>query len=139
MARRDKGAHCGYVTEEQRRQPGCLGREIDRLSHSRALRGDSTQHRGPGVQSATLRLVDGVLVRAGKSAVGAAPCLRVRDTAMRLAYLRAPRSGVRLLADSAAALVGEWLVEFIEQTRWSGQIPMKSIFWSNTPSWRRIA
>jgi len=39
MARRDEGAYCGYVTEEQRRQPGCLGREIDRLSHSRALSG----------------------------------------------------------------------------------------------------
>ena len=38
MARRDEGAYCGYVTEAQRRQPGCLGREIDRLSHSRALR-----------------------------------------------------------------------------------------------------
>jgi len=37
MARRDEGAYCGYVTEEQRRQPGCFGREIDRLSHSRAL------------------------------------------------------------------------------------------------------
>jgi len=31
MARRDEGAYCGYVTEEQRRQPGWLGREIDRL------------------------------------------------------------------------------------------------------------
>ena len=38
MARRDERAYCGYVTEEQRRQPGWLGREIDRLSHSRALR-----------------------------------------------------------------------------------------------------
>ena len=37
MARRDEGANCGYVTEEQRRQLGWLGREIDRLSHSRAL------------------------------------------------------------------------------------------------------
>jgi len=40
MARRDEGAYCRYVTEEQRRQPGkpgWIGREIDRLSHSRAL------------------------------------------------------------------------------------------------------
>ena len=37
MARRDEGAYCGYVTEEHPRQPECLGREIDRLSHSRAL------------------------------------------------------------------------------------------------------
>jgi len=37
MARREEGACCRYVTEEQRRRPGCLGREIDRLSHSRAL------------------------------------------------------------------------------------------------------
>jgi len=36
-ARRVEGAYGGSVTEEQRRQPGCLGREIDRLSHSRAL------------------------------------------------------------------------------------------------------
>jgi len=27
MARRDEGAYCGYVTEEQRRQPGWLGRD----------------------------------------------------------------------------------------------------------------
>jgi len=40
-ARRDEGAYCRYVTEEQRSQPGepgCIGRERDRLSHSRALR-----------------------------------------------------------------------------------------------------
>jgi len=37
MARRDEGAYCRYVTEEQRRQPGCAGHEIDRLSHSRAV------------------------------------------------------------------------------------------------------
>jgi len=37
MARRDEGAYCRYVTEEHRRQPGCLGHAIDRLSHSRAL------------------------------------------------------------------------------------------------------
>jgi len=37
MARRDGGAYCGYLTEEQRRQPGWLGREIDRLSDSGAL------------------------------------------------------------------------------------------------------
>src|SRR5690349_20207959 len=36
-ARRDEGAYCWYVTEEQRSRPGCIGREIDRLSHSRAL------------------------------------------------------------------------------------------------------
>jgi hypothetical protein len=41
LARRDEGAYCWYVAEEQRSQPGkpgCLGREGDRLSHSRALR-----------------------------------------------------------------------------------------------------
>jgi hypothetical protein len=37
MARRDEGAYCWYVTEEQRSQPGCIGREGDRLCHSRAL------------------------------------------------------------------------------------------------------
>src|SRR6188768_579779 len=37
MARRDEGAYCWYATEEQRCQPGCLGRESDRLGHSRAL------------------------------------------------------------------------------------------------------
>jgi hypothetical protein len=38
MARRDEGAYLRYVTEEQRGQPRWIGREIDRLSHSRALR-----------------------------------------------------------------------------------------------------
>ena len=38
MARRDEGVYCWYVTEEQRSQSGCIGREGDRLSHSRALR-----------------------------------------------------------------------------------------------------
>jgi hypothetical protein len=38
LARRDEGAYCWYVAEPQRSQPGCLGREGDRLSHSRALR-----------------------------------------------------------------------------------------------------
>jgi hypothetical protein len=37
MARRDEGAYLQYVTEEQRSQPGWIGREGDRLSHSRAL------------------------------------------------------------------------------------------------------
>jgi hypothetical protein len=37
LARRDEGAYCLYVTEEQRSPPGCIGREGDRLSHSRAL------------------------------------------------------------------------------------------------------
>jgi hypothetical protein len=37
LARRDEGAYCWYVTEEQQSQPGCLGREGDRLSYSRAL------------------------------------------------------------------------------------------------------
>jgi len=31
MARRDEGAYCRYVTEEQRSQPGCIGCEGDRL------------------------------------------------------------------------------------------------------------
>ena len=29
LARRDEGAYCWYVTEEQRSQPGCIGREGD--------------------------------------------------------------------------------------------------------------
>jgi hypothetical protein len=37
MARRDEGAYCSYVTEEQRRQRGCIDREGDPLSHSLAL------------------------------------------------------------------------------------------------------
>src|SRR5882724_868752 len=37
MARRDEGAYCRYVTEEQRSQPGWIGREGDRLSLARAL------------------------------------------------------------------------------------------------------
>jgi|GEM_PF-385641 len=37
LARRDEGAYCLYVTEEQRSQAGCIGREGDRLGHSRAL------------------------------------------------------------------------------------------------------
>src|SRR4051794_35715207 len=37
MARRDEGAYWRYVTEEQRSHPGWIGREGDRLSHSRAL------------------------------------------------------------------------------------------------------
>src|SRR5882724_3364338 len=37
MARRDEGAYCRYVTEEQRSQRGWIGREGDRLSLSRAL------------------------------------------------------------------------------------------------------
>src|SRR5882724_2956472 len=43
MARRDEGAYCRYVTEEQRSQPGWIGREGDRLSHSRALSGDGPE------------------------------------------------------------------------------------------------
>jgi hypothetical protein len=46
MARRDEGAYCWYVTEEQRSQPGCIGRESDRLSHSRALRVSRVFDRG---------------------------------------------------------------------------------------------
>src|SRR3954470_20512322 len=37
MARREEGAYYLYVTEEQRSQSGWIGREGDRLSHSRAL------------------------------------------------------------------------------------------------------
>src|SRR5215207_8635939 len=37
LARRDEGAYCRYVTEEQRSQRGWIGREGDRLGHSRAL------------------------------------------------------------------------------------------------------
>jgi hypothetical protein len=29
LARRDEGAYCWYVTEEQRSQAGCIGREGD--------------------------------------------------------------------------------------------------------------
>src|SRR6267154_1471661 len=43
MARRDEGAYSFYVTEEQRSQPGCIGREGDRLSHSRALRASNAK------------------------------------------------------------------------------------------------
>ena len=38
LARRDEGAYCWCVTEEQRGQPGCVGREGDRLRHSMALK-----------------------------------------------------------------------------------------------------
>lgn len=41
MARRDEGVYLQYVTEERRSQPGWIGREIDRLSHSRALRANA--------------------------------------------------------------------------------------------------
>ena len=37
LARRDEGAYYWHVTEEQRSWPGCIGRERDQLSHSRAL------------------------------------------------------------------------------------------------------
>src|SRR5450755_4704415 len=37
LARRDEDAYCGYVTEEQRSQPGCIGRECDRLAIRRPL------------------------------------------------------------------------------------------------------
>jgi Protein of unknown function (DUF3606) len=46
LAKRDEGAYCWYVTEEQRSQPGkpgCIGRESDRLSHSRPLRATGTE------------------------------------------------------------------------------------------------
>ena len=54
MARRDEGAYYPYVTEEQRSQPGCLGREGDRLSHSRALSlpGKPTRGQSPASVSA---------------------------------------------------------------------------------------
>jgi hypothetical protein len=42
-ARRDEGAYCWYVTEEQRSRSGCIGHEGDRLSHSRALRTSSSR------------------------------------------------------------------------------------------------
>ena len=37
LARRDEGAYCRYVTEKQRSPAGCIGREGDGLSYSRAL------------------------------------------------------------------------------------------------------
>jgi hypothetical protein len=55
LARRDEGAYCLYVTEEQRSQPRCIGREGDRLSHSQALSAFTTE-RLP-------RAVDAPLVR----------------------------------------------------------------------------
>jgi TonB family protein len=47
-ARRDEGAYCRYVTEEQQSQPGWIGREGDRLSHSRALGLAGVKRRGVG-------------------------------------------------------------------------------------------
>ena len=44
MAGRDEGAYCWFVTDEQRNQPGCIGREGDRLSHSRTRRGGESLH-----------------------------------------------------------------------------------------------
>jgi hypothetical protein len=49
MARRDEGAYLQYVTEEQRSQPGWIGREID-LSHSRALSSHICCRSTPGPQ-----------------------------------------------------------------------------------------
>jgi hypothetical protein len=45
MAKRDEGAYLQYVTEEQRSQPGWIGREGDRRSHSRALRARQSARR----------------------------------------------------------------------------------------------
>src|SRR5690349_20282448 len=53
-ARRDEGAYCWYVTEEQRSRPGCIGREIDRLSHSRALSSQEARARTYSVSSASV-------------------------------------------------------------------------------------
>jgi hypothetical protein len=36
MAKSEECAYSGYVADEQRSQAGCIGREGDRLSHSRA-------------------------------------------------------------------------------------------------------
>jgi hypothetical protein len=38
MARREEGAYRAYVTEEQRSQPGWIGREDERVIDSGALR-----------------------------------------------------------------------------------------------------
>jgi hypothetical protein len=43
-ARRDEGAYCWYVTEEERSRRGCIDRETDRLSHSRALKLEAELH-----------------------------------------------------------------------------------------------
>jgi hypothetical protein len=38
MARREEGEYSTYLTDEQRSQPGWIGREDERVVHSRALR-----------------------------------------------------------------------------------------------------
>jgi hypothetical protein len=48
MARRDEGAYCWYVTEEQRSQPGCIGRE------GLAIRGPLVELRVGTLPSSTL-------------------------------------------------------------------------------------
>jgi hypothetical protein len=76
MARRDEGAYLRYVTEEQRSQAGWIGREIDRLSHSRALSGAS--RRGEACRHAALdvgaRDARGRLVRASRCRCRRAGC-----------------------------------------------------------------
>ena len=48
LARRDEGAYCLYVAEEQRSQHGCLGGERDRLGQSRSLRRPGVKFTGSG-------------------------------------------------------------------------------------------
>ena len=82
-ARRDEGAYCWYVTEEQRSRPGWIGGESDQLSHSRAL----TCTHGLASGSAALPVTGGSLpwrkqiLRDLEHAVGAVARLRVNDFA----------------------------------------------------------
>jgi hypothetical protein len=39
LARRDEGAYGWYVTEQQRSQAGCIGRESDRAGRDRSKAG----------------------------------------------------------------------------------------------------
>jgi RNA polymerase sigma-70 factor (ECF subfamily) len=43
MARREEGAYSSYVTDEQRSQSGWIGRENERVIHSRALSSERTR------------------------------------------------------------------------------------------------
>ena len=125
MARRDEGAYCGYVTEEQRRQAGCLGREIDRLNHSRALtRGvfagrpasarsfaGGSRHRRTAARSA--RATGGKVPQSSFSR-GGSPCRRVTSPICRGALtlqllagpLESPTSSAPSTIQSIARLFG---------------------------------
>src|SRR4051812_25192898 len=78
LARRDEGAYCSYVTEEQRSQAGCIGRENDRLSHSRAL-SDSPRYRS---EVETQHACAGT-PKPSRSQGGSAPCRLLPPSAPR--------------------------------------------------------